>query len=175
MKQLRTFLLAWASDWSGRMSGAASVVLTLWATFWPPTPDVARAVLLIVAALCFIYGSYHIWVKEGEKIEHLIKELATERDVVRKEFNAIRWRILTSSLAPAIVDHLRSLREFFLDHSDLLSHKDVSDFYIKWIKPHEIHINYGAQLDLTQAQYREMMEDLANIGNDDNTKGEVVK
>ena len=46
------------------MSGSASIALTFWATFFPPTADRARWLLLATAILSFILGSYHIWAGE---------------------------------------------------------------------------------------------------------------
>ncbi len=61
---IRQYFAAWAADWTGRMSGFASVVLTFWITFFPPTLTAARWTLLITAIVCFVLGSYHIWARE---------------------------------------------------------------------------------------------------------------
>lgn len=61
---LARFFAAWGVDWTGRMSGLASIGLTFWAAFFPPTISGARYALLATAAVCFILGSYHIWARE---------------------------------------------------------------------------------------------------------------
>jgi len=57
------------------MSGFASLVLTFWAAFFPPTIQQARLALIGAALVSFILGSYHIWAKErrlfkAEKAKH---------------------------------------------------------------------------------------------------------
>jgi hypothetical protein len=66
---LRKFFAAWWADWTGRMSGVASIALTFWATFFPPTFSGARWALVAVAIICFALGSYHIWAKERRALE----------------------------------------------------------------------------------------------------------
>ncbi len=61
---LHKYFVAWLADWTGRMSGSASLALTFWATFFPPTANEARWLLLAAAVVSFILGSYHIWSKE---------------------------------------------------------------------------------------------------------------
>jgi len=80
---IRKFIAAWLADWTGRMSGFASIVLTFWATFFPPNIDKARWALLIAGIVCFVFGSYHIWAKEhkallAEQAAKLLPELLGE-------------------------------------------------------------------------------------------------
>ena len=108
--------------------------------------------------------------KQGELVgkqqeaNALMQELAEEREPIRREFEAIRLRLLTTTLAPQITQELGNLKTLILSRRELLARKDVGDFFIKWIKPYEIHLHYGAQLDLNQAQYDEMKRDLPTIG-----------
>src|SRR5688572_16704355 len=66
---LREFFTAWISDWAGRMSGAASLILTFWAAFYPPTIQQSRLALTAAALISFMWGSYHIWTKERKGLE----------------------------------------------------------------------------------------------------------
>lgn len=79
------------------------------------------------------------------------------------EFEEIKANILFSTLAHVIGAELKRLKTFLHKHSFLLNRKDISDFYVNWIAPFEIHLEFGASLDLKQAQYEQMKEQLANI------------
>jgi len=79
------------------------------------------------------------------------------------EFEEIKANIILSTLEPVIASELKRLKAFLHRHSSLLSRKDVSDFYNTWIAPLEIHLEYGASLDLNQSQYEQLKEQLARI------------
>lgn len=91
------FFAEWGKDWTGRMSGLASILLTFWATFFPPTADAARYALLASAIACFILGSYHIWVRErrallDERAKQALPVAAplSAAERMREHFPAIR-------------------------------------------------------------------------------------
>jgi hypothetical protein len=46
------------------MSGLASVVFTLWVTFFTPDAALNKWVLIVLSVIFFIVGSYHIWANE---------------------------------------------------------------------------------------------------------------
>lgn len=88
----RKYLAAWLTDWAGRMSGIASVLLTFWATFFPPNAHQAKWALIVVAIACFILGSYHIWAREYKALleEHgnkLLPDLHGNMDVMVGELS----------------------------------------------------------------------------------------
>lgn len=90
------FIKAWAEDWTGRMSGFASIVLAFWVAFFPPTIDEARWLLLATAAACFILGSYHIWTKQHKAT---LGKPDLTFDIEKTELSNIQ---LISNAAPAI-------------------------------------------------------------------------
>jgi uncharacterized protein YjbI with pentapeptide repeats len=79
------------------------------------------------------------------------------------EFEEIRTNIIFSTLTHVIASDLKRLKTFLHRHSYLLTRSDVSNFYANWIAPFEIHLEFGASLDLRQTQYEQMKEQLANI------------
>jgi len=76
--RLGRFILAWGKDWLGLMSGIASVALFFWATLWPPSQAQAKQLLLVVSAICFVIGSYRIWVKENQRWRDLTEKTPVE-------------------------------------------------------------------------------------------------
>jgi uncharacterized protein YjbI with pentapeptide repeats len=79
------------------------------------------------------------------------------------EFEEIKANIIFSTLAHVIAAELKRLKALIHRHSFLLNRSDVFNFYEAWLAPHEIHFEYGAQLNLKQAQYEQIKEQLANI------------
>lgn len=90
-------------------------------------------------------------------------EADTTFTLLVSEFEEIKANIIFSTLAPVIAAELKRLKTLIHRHSFLLSRGDVRSFYETWIAPHEIHFEYGASLNLNQAQYEQMKEQLANI------------
>ena len=88
-----------------------------------------------------------------------VKEVAP----IIREFEEIKANILLSTLTHVIAAELKRLKTFLHRHSSLLNRSDVVGFYSTWIAPYEIHFEYGASLDLRQAQYDQMKEQLAMI------------
>lgn len=79
------------------------------------------------------------------------------------EFEEIKANITLSTLAHVIAAELNRLKTLIHKHSFLLDRKDVNDFYASWIAPFEIHLEFGASLDIKQTQYEQMKEQLASI------------
>jgi hypothetical protein len=65
---LGRFFEAWFKDWIALMSGAVSVGLLFWATLWPPSQAQGKQILLILSAVCFVFGSYRIWAKQYQRV-----------------------------------------------------------------------------------------------------------
>jgi hypothetical protein len=49
------------------MSGVASIVLLLLATFWQLSYKQGRIAVLLVSAVCFVIGAYRVWVAEHRR------------------------------------------------------------------------------------------------------------
>ena len=139
-----------------------------------PTYVALMCTLLVIASFLAWRDKHRELARKHQEAEGLKLELAVERDPIRREFEAIRLRLLTTTLATEVTQELGNLKALILSRRELLSRQDVGDFFLKWIKPHEIHLQYGAQLDLTQEQYDEMKEDLASIG-DKPSKGKEIE
>jgi len=79
------------------------------------------------------------------------------------EFEEIKANIILSTLAHVIAAELKRLKVFLHKQSFLLNREDVREFYGNWIAPFEIHLEFGASLDLKQAQYDQLKEQLSEI------------
>jgi hypothetical protein len=74
LKTLTGFLNSWTSDWIGKMSGGASIILAFLAAYGPQTTGYLKLILWVASLLCFVAGSYHVWKKE-----HLQKEAQSKQ------------------------------------------------------------------------------------------------
>jgi hypothetical protein len=170
MNDLKQFIGALLSHWIALMGGGAIIVVfgiveraTGRSVSWSVYIPLLCALIVIASFLAWRDKQRELAAKHLEVIG-LQQELANERDPIRREFEAIRLRLLTTTLETEITQELGNLKTLILSRRELLSRKDVGDFFIKWINPHEIHLQVGAQLGLSQTQYDEMRQDLANIG-----------
>lgn len=102
---LSDFLITWFTDWKGRMSGGASVALTLFGILFSPKESNARWLFFLAALLCFIYGSYHVWSVER-------KALDAERS--RNQLPEIKGELLEAHFRSAIAQGAKHPR--YLDH-----------------------------------------------------------
>ncbi|HEU5314071.1 MAG TPA: hypothetical protein VFU08_09610 [Candidatus Udaeobacter sp.] len=75
------------------MSGIALVGLLFWATFWPPSVDQGKTVLLAISAVCFVVGSYRVWSKEHQLVLNLTEKTQIEAlDDLLSEFEKlVNW------------------------------------------------------------------------------------
>lgn len=75
------------------MSGIASVVLLFWATMRPPSEEQLRHGLLVISAVCFVVGSYRIWVREHERYLTLTKRTQGEvlEDAIKAFMELEQW------------------------------------------------------------------------------------
>jgi hypothetical protein len=170
MDELKLFARAIFSHWLTLMSGGVIIVAV--GIFERVTSrNVSWSIYVTLICVLIVVSSFLAWRdKHNELLDKsleansLKQELANEREPIRREFDAIRLRLLTSTLVPEITQELGNLKALILSRRELLARKDVGDFFDKWIKPFEIHLHFGAQLDLRQAQYEELKQDLASIG-----------
>jgi hypothetical protein len=160
---IHEYLKAFWNDWVSLMSGAASVIFTFWAILTEPNNVNLRKGLWIVSALCFIVGSYRVWLKERAEVQRLNAESQKEINQIVREFEEIKANILLSSLEPVIGAELKRLKAFIHKYPGLLNVGAISKFYETFIVPKEIHLQYGASLDFTQAEYKQMKEQLNQI------------
>lgn len=154
------YLRAYVTDWFSGMSGGMSVILTFWTILWAPENPGLRTGLWLASALCFIASSYRVWSKERSKVERLRKQTDFEVNQIVKEFDEIRANILLSTLENKISDQLKQLKAFIHRNPNLLHADGIRDFYDRFIQPKEIHLEFGAELDLTQADYVQLKEQL---------------
>lgn len=157
------YLKAYWSDWVSLMSGAASVILTFWATLSQPSNANLRKSLWIVSALCFVLGSYRVWVRKHLEVERFKAEGEKEINQIVREFEEIKANILLTQLEPVIGAELKRLKTFIHKYPGFLKVNAVRKFYETFIASKEIHLHYGASLDFTQSEYREMKEQLSQI------------
>ena len=163
MDALKLFARAIFSHWLTLMSGGIIIVAV--GVYERATgANVSWSIYLTLICVLIVISSFLAWRDKSREVDELKQELVNEREPVRREFDAIRLRLLTSTLAPEITQELRNLKALILSRRELLAREDVGNFFGKWIKPYEIHLHYGAQLDLKQAQYEELKHDLASIG-----------
>src|SRR5437667_2156749 len=171
MNNFRHFSRGIISHWLALMSGGVIIVAfglferaagrNLSTHFY-----VSLICLLVVIAACLAWcDKQRELAAARQEIDALRRELVKEREPVNREFESIRMKILTSTLTFIITEELRRLRELILDQRELLAREDVRDFYVKWIKPYDTELHFGAQLDLTKTQYDRMRQDLISIGN----------
>jgi hypothetical protein len=80
----------WLADWTGRMTGGISLVLTIWATFFPPSIQAAKWLLIVAALVSFIVGSYHIWARERRRLDELTKHGLTLEVDQRNKVTTVR-------------------------------------------------------------------------------------
>lgn len=170
MDDLKQFAGAILSHWLTLMSGGV-IIVAVGIYERAAGRNVSGAMYVALICVLIVIASFLAWRDKQRELvgkqnegDALRQELAQERDPVRREFEAIRLRLLTTTLAPEITRELGNLKALILSRRELLARKDVGDFFTKWIQPHEVHLYAGAQLNLNQAQYAEMMQDLANIG-----------
>lgn len=163
MDALKLFVRAIFSHWLTLMSGGL-IIVAVGIYERATSRNVSWSIYVALICVLIVVSSFLAWRDKSHEIDELKQELANEREPIRREFDAIRLRLLTSTLAPEITQELRNLKALILSRRELLSRKDVGGFFSKWIKPYEIHLHYGAQLDLKQAQYEELKQDLAAIG-----------
>lgn len=173
MHELKLFIRAVFTHWLTLMSGCLLIVLV--GIFEHVTaasvPWAAYAVLvgMLAVAACFLAWRdkqrelEHVRQDKIAEIDRLNFELAAERDTVKREFQTLRSRLLASSFAHVITQELGSIKEFMFRYPDILERREVRKFYVEWIEPHEIHLQYGAELGLTSAQYTQMKKDLAEL------------
>jgi hypothetical protein len=64
---LREFGRAWWKDWTGLMSGIASIVLTVWAVAFTPQAAKLKIGLWISAIVCLLLTTYRIWLDAHTK------------------------------------------------------------------------------------------------------------
>jgi hypothetical protein len=74
---LRKFLRAISRDWGSRVTGSASIPLTVLA-FWADTPS-QRSAWAIFAIACLGFASFRVWVFEYRRAEVAEAQLATPR------------------------------------------------------------------------------------------------
>jgi len=144
------------------MSGAASVAFTFWAIFTDPNNINLRKGLWIVTALCFVVGSYRVWVKEHAEVHKLQGDTEKEINQIVQEFNEIKSNILLSTLEDTIAAELKRMKAFLHKYPGLLS-SDLGKFYDAFIAPKEIELHYGAHLDFTRDEFKQMREQLIQI------------
>jgi hypothetical protein len=87
------FVAKWGEDWTGRMNGIASLGLLIWGTFWPPSVDQGKTIVLAISAVCFVAGSYHVWSKEHQLVLNLSEKTQMEAlDDLLSEFERlVNW------------------------------------------------------------------------------------
>lgn len=66
---IRQYLSLIVKDWVSRMSGIASVVLSLVVTYWSSLAIVWRTLFSITAFICFLLASFWVWKKERKALE----------------------------------------------------------------------------------------------------------
>ncbi len=169
MADLNLFARAIFSHWLTLMSGGAIIVFVgiyeraasrnvSWSIY------VALVCVLIVVASFLAWRDKHReFLARHREVDALKQELADEREPVKREFEAIRMSLFTSTLVSEITQELRNLKALILSRRELSARKDVAEFFIKWIQPYEIHLYSGAPLDLRKEQYEELRQDLASI------------
>lgn len=172
MDELRLFVRAIFSQWLTLMSGGV-IIVAVGIYERVAGGNVSWSIYLSLICALVVIASFLAWRDRNHEVSELRQELAKEREPIRREFDAIRLRLLTTTLAPEITQELRNLKALILSRRELLERKDVGDFFVKWIKPYEIHLHYGAQLDLNQKQYEELKQDLAAIGSAPNHETQV--
>lgn len=172
MDELRLFVRAIFSHWLTLMSGGV-IIVAVGIYERVAGGNVPWSIYLSLICALIVIASFLAWRDKSHEVNRLKQELANEREPIRREFDAIRLRLLTSTLAPEIAQELGNLKALILSRRELLERKDVGDFFIKWIKPYDIYLHFGAQLDLDQKQYRELMQDLAAIGNAPKQKEQI--
>jgi hypothetical protein len=157
------YLRGYVTDWVSGMSGAASVVLTFWATFMVPDSQNLRNGLWMASAVCFLVSSYRVWVKEHLDVKRLQDTSNAAFSEIALEFNEIRANMLLNSLENVISTELARLKSFLHKNSYLLNDERIRMFYDRFIRPKEIHLTFGAALDLKQADYEVMMQELQQM------------
>lgn len=101
--------------------------------------------------------------KAQEQPQVAISQVENSPNVLTIELEEIKANVIMSTLTFVIAAELKRLKTFIHRHSFLLNRKDVSEFYNTWILPFEIELEHGASLDLKQAQYEQMKEQLSRI------------
>jgi hypothetical protein len=163
MTDLKQFARAVVSHWITLMGGGA-IIVAVGIFERRSGKDISWPIYVALICVLLVIASFLAWRDNQREIKGLQQALAKEQDPIRREFEAIRLRLLTTIQATEITKELGNLKALILSRRELLNRKDVGDFFIKWIMPHEIHIQVGAQLSLSQEQYDEMKRDLVNIG-----------
>ena len=103
------FVAAWRADWTGRMSGLASVGFTVWVTFFTPDATLSKFALIAFAVAAFIWGSYHVWVMEHKALlaERTLPEIKgrIEEDFIHVNATAKRLSITFIPIVVQLVNH----------------------------------------------------------------------
>lgn len=104
----RRFLAAWCKDFITLMSGIVSVGLLFWATLWPPSQTQGKQVLLILSAVCFVAGSYRIWVKQYQRVCELTSKTPTEsvEDLITDFQKLENWYAGDEKTSPKLLEQL---------------------------------------------------------------------
>jgi hypothetical protein len=110
------FLTQLFADWKGRMSGSASLLLTLLSIIFAFQQGDAKWLFFLAATLCFVYGAYHVWSVEQ-------KELNAER--ARNQRPEIKGELLEAHFRSAI--------------SQGAKHPNYLDYYVT-LKLHLVNI-----------------------------------
>ncbi len=145
------------------MSSVASVAFTFWAVLTEPSSVNLRKGLWIISAFCFVIGSYRVWATEHREVQRLYAEAEEVANQIIREFEEIKTNILLSTLVPVIGTELKRLKECIHKYPGMLHRPDVRKFYKMFIVPKEIHLEHGASLDFTKAEYKRMKKQLGKI------------
>lgn len=145
------------------MSGLVGVAFTFWTTLAEPQNTKLKHGLWITTIACFFLASLRVWVNERKEVERLRLETNKEINQIIREFAEIKLSLLTSRSDYQVSQELQRLKLFLHKHSFLLNRSDLREFYMKWILPQGLPLQFGAPITLTQTLWQELREQLAQI------------
>jgi hypothetical protein len=135
MDELKLFGRAMLSHWLTLMSGGV-IIVVLGIIERATGRNISWSIYIALICALIVIASFLAWqdkhrelIEKHGEVDALIQELAKEREPVRREFEAIRLRLMTTTLATEVTEGLGNLKALILSRREFFARKDVSDFF----------------------------------------------
>jgi hypothetical protein len=148
---LYDFLTQLFADWRGRMSGSASLLLTVLSIIFAFHQGDAKWLFFLAAALSFVYGAYHVW--SVERKELMAERSRNQRPEIKGELLETHFREAMSQGGkhPYYLDYYITLKVHLVNIRQVST--TIKEFVLKVETSsgeYFAHINRWKQGDLAQ-------------------------